>query len=204
MFLAAPTVAAPSTAEIQRLAPPISTQATLENFPSSSTLRADLSIPGVTTTNLEPLAPLTEPQDDIDTNALPPVTAPPSHPSIDPSLDGSIEGRSIIEVDLSALSDKPWRKPGSDISDWFNYGFDEVSWEAYCYRRRDVGDLTTVLKTAVLVCRFSFFSFRETAKSSADVHESTRGPDISTAAGSSPNGHDRHFRYVDPERCSCR
>ncbi|KAH8835061.1 hypothetical protein DL96DRAFT_1693631 [Flagelloscypha sp. PMI_526] len=91
-----------------------------------------------------------EPQDLIDTSTLPPVTAPQSHPSIDPTIDGSIEGRSIIEVDLAALSDKPWRKPGSDLSDWFNYGFDEISWEAYCYRRRDVGDLSAVLKTSVL------------------------------------------------------
>lgn len=48
------------------------------------------------------------------------------------------------------MSDKPWRKPGSDISDWFNYGFDEISWEAYCYRRRDLGELANVLKTSVL------------------------------------------------------
>ena len=48
------------------------------------------------------------------------------------------------------MADKPWRKPGSDISDWFNYGFDEISWEAYCYRRRDLGELANVLKTSVL------------------------------------------------------
>lgn len=61
-----------------------------------------------------------------------------------------MDGRSILDVDLSALNDKPWRKPGADISDWFNYGFDEISWEAYCYRRRDVGDLAHVLKASVL------------------------------------------------------
>jgi len=49
------------------------------------------------------------------------------------------------------MAEKPWRLPGSDISDWFNYGFDEISWEAYCYRRRDLGDLANVLKTNVLV-----------------------------------------------------
>jgi pre-mRNA 3'-end-processing factor FIP1 len=50
------------------------------------------------------------------------------------------------------MTEKAWRRPGSDISDWFNYGFDEISWEAYCYRRRDLGDLASVLKTNVLVC----------------------------------------------------
>jgi Fip1 motif len=52
---------------------------------------------------------------------------------------------------MAALADKAWRLPGSDISDWFNYGFDEISWEAYCYRRRELGDLASVLKTNVVV-----------------------------------------------------
>lgn len=61
------------------------------------------------------------------------------------------DGRSILEVDLTAMADKPWRRPGSDISDWFNYGFDEISWEAYCYRRRELGDMASVLKANVIV-----------------------------------------------------
>lgn len=79
------------------------------------------------------------------------MTALPSHPNIDPTATGFLDGRSILEVDLSAMADKQWRKPGADISDWFNYGFDEISWEAYCYRRRDLGELANVLKTNVLV-----------------------------------------------------
>ncbi|RDB29140.1 Pre-mRNA polyadenylation factor fip1 [Hypsizygus marmoreus] len=86
----------------------------------------------------------------VDTSTLPPVTAPPSHPAIDPTATGIFDGRSILELDLGAMVDKPWRRPGSDISDWFNYGFDEISWEAYCYRRRDLGELANVLKTNVL------------------------------------------------------
>jgi pre-mRNA 3'-end-processing factor FIP1 len=85
-----------------------------------------------------------------DPSTLPPATAPPSHPSISPDLPGILDGRSILEVDLNAMAEKPWRRPGSDISDWFNYGFDEISWEAYCYRRRDLGELANVLKTNVL------------------------------------------------------
>ncbi|KAJ7150364.1 hypothetical protein C8R46DRAFT_502462 [Mycena filopes] len=88
--------------------------------------------------------------DGIDPSTLPPVGAPPSHPAIDPNATGTMEGRSIIDVDLNSMTDKAWRRPGSDISDWFNYGFDELSWEAYCYRRRDIGELANVLKTNVL------------------------------------------------------
>lgn len=87
-----------------------------------------------------------------DPSTLPPATAPPSHPKIDPSMPGTLDGRSILDVDLGAMAEKPWRRSGSDISDWFNYGFDEISWEAYCYRRRDLGELANVLKVNVMVC----------------------------------------------------
>ncbi|EMD42254.1 hypothetical protein CERSUDRAFT_110784 [Gelatoporia subvermispora B] len=85
-----------------------------------------------------------------DPSTLPPATAPPSHPKIDPTAPGTLDGRSILDVDLAALAEKPWRRPGSDVSDWFNYGFDELSWEAYCYRRREIGELANVLKANVL------------------------------------------------------
>jgi len=90
------------------------------------------------------------PDDGVDPTALPPAVAPPSHPSIEPTAAGVFDGRSILELDLSALAEKQWRRPGSDISDWFNYGFDELSWEAYCYRRRDLGELANVLKPNVI------------------------------------------------------
>lgn len=93
-------------------------------------------------------------EDSPDPMTLPPVTAPPSHPAIDPTATGMLEGRPVFEVDMAALADKAWRRPGSDISDWFNYGFDEISWEAFCYRRRDLGDLAAVLKTNVVVRNF--------------------------------------------------
>ncbi|KAG6879377.1 hypothetical protein C0992_003197 [Termitomyces sp. T32_za158] len=88
--------------------------------------------------------------DGVDPSTLPPVAAPPSHPTVDPTATGVMDGRSILDFDLSAMTEKPWRRPGSDISDWFNYGFDETSWEAYCYRRRDLGELANVLKTNVI------------------------------------------------------
>jgi pre-mRNA 3'-end-processing factor FIP1 len=98
-----------------------------------------------------PSAPTPFTQSKVDTSTLPPVTAPSTHPSIDPTIPGVHEGRPIFEHDMDALADKPWRKPGSNISDWFNYGFDEISWEAYCYRRRQLGDDATVLRANVIV-----------------------------------------------------
>ncbi|KAJ3750979.1 hypothetical protein DFH05DRAFT_1567880 [Lentinula detonsa] len=86
----------------------------------------------------------------VDPSVLPAVKAPPSHPEIDPTAPGMLDGRAIFEVDIAAMADKPWRRAGSDISDWFNYGFDELSWEAYCYRRRELGEMADALKVNVL------------------------------------------------------
>lgn len=45
-------------------------------------------------------------------------------------------GQAILDVDLNTLEDKPWRKPGADISDYFNYGFDEDTWKLYCDKQK--------------------------------------------------------------------
>lgn len=39
---------------------------------------------------------------------------------------------SIYGYDISQMKERPWAKPGADKSDYFNYGFDEESWKAYC------------------------------------------------------------------------
>ncbi|XP_062858166.1 uncharacterized protein fip1l1a isoform X2 [Trichomycterus rosablanca] len=47
---------------------------------------------------------------------------------------GSIS--STPEVDVEPHEEKPWRKPGADLSDYFNYGFNEDTWKTYCDRQR--------------------------------------------------------------------
>jgi pre-mRNA 3'-end-processing factor FIP1 len=39
-----------------------------------------------------------------------------------------------IDEDLNE-NDKPWRRPGTDISDYFNYGFDEFTWALYASKQ---------------------------------------------------------------------
>lgn len=34
--------------------------------------------------------------------------------------------------------EQPWRRPGSDMTDYFNYGFDEFTWADYCLKQRNV------------------------------------------------------------------
>lgn len=48
---------------------------------------------------------------------------------LDMDAEGTINGENIFDVDLSSLEDKPWRKPGADITDYFNYGFNEDTWK---------------------------------------------------------------------------
>ncbi|OLN81073.1 Pre-mRNA polyadenylation factor FIP1 [Colletotrichum chlorophyti] len=42
-----------------------------------------------------------------------------------------------IDEDLPE-NEKPWRKPGTDISDYFNYGFDEFTWALYAAKQEAV------------------------------------------------------------------
>jgi hypothetical protein len=44
-----------------------------------------------------------------------------------------------------------WRRPGANISDWFNYGFDEISWETYCMTRKKLSETAAGLKANALV-----------------------------------------------------
>lgn len=49
---------------------------------------------------------------------------------------GEYNGQPITDVDLDNVEDKPWRKPGADITDYFNYGFNEVTWRSYCAKQK--------------------------------------------------------------------
>lgn len=67
---------------------------------------------------------------------LPPAQSSSSHPSIDPTHPTGIipsTGNSVYDLDVAMFegSGQPWRRPGSDLSDWFNYGFDEVSYPKF-------------------------------------------------------------------------
>eukprot|EP01029_Cantina_marsupialis_P027640 TRINITY_DN773121_c0_g1_i1.p1 TRINITY_DN773121_c0_g1~~TRINITY_DN773121_c0_g1_i1.p1 ORF type:complete len:167 (+),score=44.86 TRINITY_DN773121_c0_g1_i1:74-574(+) len=44
--------------------------------------------------------------------------------------------KTAFDVNLNNMSRKPWEKPGEDISDYFNYGFDERSWRDYCAKQQ--------------------------------------------------------------------
>lgn len=38
-------------------------------------------------------------------------------------------------MDIDGLEEQPWRHPGVDVADYFNYGFTEDSWRVYCEKQ---------------------------------------------------------------------
>ena len=56
-----------------------------------------------------------------------------------PNYDGTPISKISMESDILP-SEKPWRKPGSDVTDYFNYGFDEFTWTAYCQKQEGLRD----------------------------------------------------------------
>jgi pre-mRNA 3'-end-processing factor FIP1 len=55
-------------------------------------------------------------------------------------------GRPVTQINMEEFEDKPWRKPGADITDYFNYGFDEFTWTAYCSKQDNLRDTFTPQK----------------------------------------------------------
>jgi pre-mRNA 3'-end-processing factor FIP1 len=52
-------------------------------------------------------------------------------------------GKPITQVEIDAdlaEHEKPWRRPGADQSDYFNYGFDEFTWSTYCLRQKTMAE----------------------------------------------------------------
>jgi pre-mRNA 3'-end-processing factor FIP1 len=43
-----------------------------------------------------------------------------------------------LDADFPGEDDKPWRRPGSDVNDYFNYGFDEFTWASYCLKQQEL------------------------------------------------------------------
>ncbi|XP_076026488.1 pre-mRNA 3'-end-processing factor FIP1 isoform X2 [Genypterus blacodes] len=55
---------------------------------------------------------------------------------VDLDAPGNVNGVPVLEVDMESFEEKPWRKPGADLSDYFNYGFNEDTWKAYCEKQK--------------------------------------------------------------------
>lgn len=52
-----------------------------------------------------------------------------------PSPMISEQQKSAFDIPIDDMEEKPWRKPGADITDYFNYGFNEETWKSYCQKQ---------------------------------------------------------------------
>lgn len=59
---------------------------------------------------------------------------PPSG-TIDLEAEGMYEGQPVTSLDPEVLKEKPWRQPGANLSDYFNYGFNEFTWMEYLHKQ---------------------------------------------------------------------
>merc|ERR1712137_185361 len=44
----------------------------------------------------------------------------------------------LYDTDYASMApeDRPWNKPGADVTDYFNYGFNEETWQRYCKKQQ--------------------------------------------------------------------
>uniref|UniRef100_H3AVF3 Pre-mRNA 3'-end-processing factor FIP1 n=1 Tax=Latimeria chalumnae TaxID=7897 RepID=H3AVF3_LATCH len=77
---------------------------------------------------------------------------------VDLDAPGSINGVPVLEVDLDSFEDKPWRKPGADLSDYFNYGFNEETWKSYCEKQKRIRMGLEVVSTTSTANKITVFT----------------------------------------------
>ena len=79
-------------------------------------------------------------------------------PTVDLETVAQYDGKDLYDADLDSFEDKPWRKPGADITDYFNYGFNELTWKMYCQKQRRVRDeMAMQMRMNVLPFLCAFF-----------------------------------------------
>lgn len=94
----------------------------------------------------------------------------PNLKGVDLDSVGSINGVPIFDYDLDSikLEDKPWRKPGADITDYFNYGFTEETWTKYCEKQKRLR-LENNCKVGLILGNGDFTA-DEISKEDADIY----------------------------------
>ncbi|KAH9273960.1 hypothetical protein BASA83_003594 [Batrachochytrium salamandrivorans] len=81
------------------------------------------------------------------TAAIAAPAAASGRPAIDIDAVGQYEGKDILDVDVDQFEEKPWKKPGADITDFFNYGFNENTWKTYCNKQKLMREEMQLQKT---------------------------------------------------------
>ncbi|XP_051803581.1 pre-mRNA 3'-end-processing factor FIP1 [Acanthochromis polyacanthus] len=118
------------------------------------------------------------------------------------NIKGFQEPNMTIE---KTLKKKPWKKPGANISDYFNYGFDEESWNAYCHKQIQIHAINKELH-AKFMAQKRHTGLGEDESSSGYTHSdrpskpASRDPHAAAAAktGGQPRSRNRKKKHRCP------
>lgn len=58
--------------------------------------------------------------------------------------------KTVFEIDIDSFEEKPWKLPGTDITDFFNFKLDEDSWKEYC-RKLEQHKLEATMQSKIRV-----------------------------------------------------
>ncbi|KAF2241043.1 hypothetical protein BU26DRAFT_556480 [Trematosphaeria pertusa] len=102
-------------------------------------------------------------------------------------------GKPLSQIDMDAdlaETTKPWRLPGADQSDYFNYGFDEFTWEMYRQRQQNMVDQLAAQKaeTAQFQQFFGMGGAPSSGAGNAAVPSAPAGPPASGGGGGGGGG----------------
>ncbi|GAB7362233.1 hypothetical protein MBLNU230_g2258t1 [Neophaeotheca triangularis] len=106
--------------------------------PESVARRTSSTVPPRTSASTSPQpAKATLTHNDKPGSAYPEVRTSKVDINANPIWPGTQKHITEIDVDADlAEHSKPWRLPGTDQTDFFNYGFDEYTWTQYCIRQQ--------------------------------------------------------------------
>ncbi|GAB2300229.1 hypothetical protein Dimus_034267 [Dionaea muscipula] len=108
------------------------------------------------------------------------------------SLGGGLEftlpsHKTIFEVDIDVFEEKPWKYPGIDLSDFFNFGLNEETWKEYCKK------LEQIRLESKMQCRIHVY---ESGRREQE-YDPELPPELAAAAGHDPPAENANAHKTD-------
>ncbi|KAF9616556.1 hypothetical protein IFM89_030323 [Coptis chinensis] len=98
--------------------------------------------------------------------------------------------RTVFDIDIESFEDKPWRHPGADLSNFFNFELNEENWKDYCKQLEQLR-LEATMQSKIRVY--------ESGRSEQD-YDPDLPPELAAAAGiQDPSAENPHLPKSDGE-----
>ncbi|KWU43534.1 Fip1-domain-containing protein, partial [Rhodotorula sp. JG-1b] len=93
------------------------------------------------------------------------------------------DGNDLFDLDLDALEEKPWRQPGANLADYFNYGMNEATWKNYVRKQREMRQSESVAANPFV----GFANGDNLAQAWADLSSENKSLLLATIMGFQPH-----------------